>query len=149
MKSCGPTLLCNICNGAVDGIAYKANCRHLFCPQCAKKSFQHDTVCPICSQTLGNGDVVELNIGMPNSGISVVDILFQNAMQSTSWESILMNVERISAGMLELHTFLYSQLCVEINRTSKCSASLQKELNQQNQQLVLFSFKILILTMLT
>jgi len=129
-------LLCNLCHCEADGIAYRASCRHFFCPKCARKSFQSDTFCPICSHSLGNGDVVELTIGMPNSGSSFVDVLFQNALQNTSWDSILTNVERISAGVVELNTFIFSQLCVEIKRTSKAATTLQKDNQQQSQHLV-------------
>ena len=105
----------------------RSSCRHFFCPQCAIKSFQRGTSCTVCSQSLGNGEVNEINVGLLNSDISILDMLFQYTLQSTSWDSILRNAEKLSAEIIELNAFIFSQLCVQISRSSKAATDFQRE----------------------
>jgi hypothetical protein len=128
-------LSCNICHNFVDGIAYRTSCAHFFCPPCAKTSFQNDSFCPVCNCNLSNGDVVELTIGIPS--VPLMDSLFQNALQNTSWEKIVNNIDRISLGVIELNKFITSQLFIEITNSARIQAQQLRDIQSQSNHLVL------------
>src|SRR5688572_29352282 len=104
-------LACNLCFCKVDGIAYRSVCKHFFCPACAKKSFQNDSFCPICKSNLTSGEVVEVNIGIPN--MSLMDALFQNALQNTAWDKIIENLNRSAHAIADVTCFVTEQLHME------------------------------------
>ncbi len=131
-----PNISCNHCACSVDGIAYRTVCKHFFCPPCAKKSFQNDSYCPICRSCLNTGDVVEVNIGISN--ISLVDVLFQNALQNTSWDKIMENINKSSLAVTEVSQFMIEQLYFQSLHNNEDKNKLFGEVQAQNAQIVSF-----------
>ncbi len=103
---------------------------------CARKSFQNDSYCPICHLCLNTGDVMEVNIGMSNN--SLVDVLFQNALQNTSWDKIMENINKSSLAVTEVSQFMIEQLYFKTQHNNKDKNKLLGEVQAQNPRTVRF-----------
>lgn len=135
-------LLCNSCQCTVDGIAYRTRCYHFYCPTCAKNAFQNDSFCPICNSSLNENDVNEVTIGIPS--VTLMDSLFQNALQSGSWDRINDNLQQISLGVMELTRFVTSQLLFEVSLSAMRRKAAEQERDHQASRLVLLSWLLFI-----
>lgn len=127
-------LSCNLCSCKVDGIAYKTACRHIFCNFCAKKSFENDSFCPTCRSNLTSGEVTEVNIGI--ASVPLAETLFQNALQNTSWDKIVDNLNRISSTVTEVSQFVAEQLYLQSQQYKREKDKSVNELNTLNSHMV-------------
>jgi hypothetical protein len=84
---------------------------------------------------LTSGEVTEVNIGIPN--VSLVDALFQNALQNTSWEKIIENLNLTAFAVADVTRFVTEQLYMESHHNNQDKSKLVHEMQMQNTQLVL------------
>ena len=89
----------------------------------------------------------EINIGLLNLDVSASDILFQHALQNTTWENVLTNVEKLSSALSDLNSFIFSQLCLKISIHSKVVISAREEQEKYCQNAV-HKFRILTVQLL-
>jgi hypothetical protein len=128
-------LSCNSCQNAIEGISYRTTCRHLYCPGCAKETFGTGHTCSICDTVLSHGDVCEIVTGI-NIQSTLLDKLFQLALQDTNWNNILDNVHRMSLAMADLSLFLSSQLCLRNEQEEHDKTNLRKDYDTLENKLV-------------
>lgn len=103
-------LVCNVCHFDVDGIAFRTTCCHFYCPKCAKQTFQNSSQCTICGTSLTEKCVKEVTVGIAMPADMFINSLFQNSLQSTSWDHIRVQLQRVQMGYQELTDFVTNQL---------------------------------------
>ena len=129
-------LNCNSCHQHVDGIAYRTRCGHFYCPQCAKKTFQHGTSCMICNASLSEIDVHEITIGIPTTLESMMTSLFQTALQTPAYGQIQERLQQITNGAAEVNNFFTAQLMLESSDSVIAKKKLEQDFHSQADHLV-------------
>jgi hypothetical protein len=83
---------------------------------------------------LTSGEVLEVNIGIPN--VSLSDALFQNALQNTSWNKIIDNLNKSAFAVAEVTRFVTEQLYMESHHNNQDKGKLVHEMQMQHSQMV-------------
>lgn len=129
-------LLCNLCSSAVDGIAYRTRCAHLFCPTCAKATFQRSTLCSICNVQQHETDVHEIKVGIAITDDMLRGVVFQYLLQNTDWEPIRDKLNALAEESLTTTNFVATQLLLAANSNSREKSRMELELSNQADHLV-------------
>jgi len=131
-------LLCNLCHFDVDGIAFRTTCCHFYCPKCAKQTFQNSSQCAICGNSLTEKCVKEITVGISVPSDMFSNSLFQNVLQSTSWDSIRANLQHVQVGYQELTDFVINQLLLGSVQSQQQRNELERVCEAQAAELVNF-----------
>jgi hypothetical protein len=127
-------LVCNFCSNPAEGIAYRSNCCHFFCPACANTHFSTESHCPICRTQLYDGDVIETTVGMPCT--TMLSQLFQAALSNTSWDQIHESMATIHQNVSSLDKFVHGQLYLQACKAAAERDKLAEQLRIGNHQMV-------------
>ncbi len=131
---------CNTCTKPVDGIAYRTSCCHFICPSCAQDSFIRGNKCPVCKIKLTEGDIHEIIVGL-KPAMDPLDSAFQIILQSPHWRKILDHHRQFSLNMVELSSFVNTQLALESNQESNVRQTLQTQISSLRNELVRILFR--------
>lgn len=134
-------LCCNSCLNSVDGIAYRTRCAHLFCPTCAKATFQRSNICSVCSLQQRDIDVNEIKVGILMSDEMLQGILFQYLLQNTYWENIEDKLNKLNEESRATANFVVTQLIIGASTNAREKNKLELELGAQADQLVRFALE--------
>lgn len=98
-------LTCNICQYHLDGSMFRTlNCFHVFCSECAAKTFAMAASCPVCHARISEGEVNETIVGV--GGLPIEEALYNYAFKENSWASIVDNLCRVQHQTLLLSSEL-------------------------------------------
>lgn len=75
-------------------------CLHVFCSECAAKTFAMAASCPVCQSRLNEGEVQETIVGV--GGLPIEEAVYNYAFKENSWASIVDNLCRVQHQTLLL-----------------------------------------------
>jgi hypothetical protein len=109
--------------GILDGLQgrafYTVPCQHLVCVECALQ--QDSSYCPICSNTLGDGDVQELFVGLgshTHTSKSLRRTILELALSGKHWTDVAMNANFLLQIVGEVTSLIQTQLFHEVSKST-------------------------------
>lgn len=116
----------------VQGIVYRTDCMHLYCPSCAQSTFR-TRKCALCQCNLSADTVYEVAAG--SDGGDVREQMFQCLMSYGIGDSHLA-MDRFYKALREISTFLNVQNRIKLIRYQDLESVYQSKILEKDELLV-------------